>query len=33
MMDRAERHIPSYAKKLVDMYNKDGEIDQMVSIK
>ncbi|KAL0349079.1 UNVERIFIED_CONTAM: 7-hydroxymethyl chlorophyll a reductase, chloroplastic [Sesamum angustifolium] len=30
---RADRHIPSYAKKLVSMYNQNGEIDQMLSAK
>ncbi|KAL0388283.1 UNVERIFIED_CONTAM: 7-hydroxymethyl chlorophyll a reductase, chloroplastic [Sesamum radiatum] len=30
---RADRHIPSYAKKLVAMYNQNGEIDQMLSAK
>ncbi|XP_022849415.1 7-hydroxymethyl chlorophyll a reductase, chloroplastic isoform X1 [Olea europaea var. sylvestris] len=30
---RADRHIPSYAKKIVSMYNQNGEIDQMVSSK
>ncbi|KAK6130517.1 hypothetical protein DH2020_035726 [Rehmannia glutinosa] len=30
---RADRHIPSYAKKLVSMYNQNGEIDQMLSNK
>eukprot|EP00262_Sarcandra_glabra_P013668 TRINITY_DN3850_c0_g1_i2.p1 TRINITY_DN3850_c0_g1~~TRINITY_DN3850_c0_g1_i2.p1 ORF type:complete len:481 (-),score=54.92 TRINITY_DN3850_c0_g1_i2:161-1534(-) len=28
---RADRHMPSYAKKIVDMYNKNGEIDEMLS--
>ncbi|KAL6971173.1 7-hydroxymethyl chlorophyll a reductase [Sarracenia purpurea var. burkii] len=28
---RADRHMPSYAKKLVAMYNQNGEIDQMLS--
>ncbi|KAG9447694.1 hypothetical protein H6P81_013822 [Aristolochia fimbriata] len=27
---RAEQHVPSYAKKLVDMYNKDGEINRIL---
>ncbi|CAM6105722.1 unnamed protein product [Calypogeia fissa] len=27
---RAEEHIPSYAKKLVQMYNENGEIDSLV---
>ncbi|KAG8369745.1 hypothetical protein BUALT_Bualt14G0045700 [Buddleja alternifolia] len=31
--ERADRHMPSYAKKLVSMYNKNGEIDQMLSSK
>ncbi|KAL3620084.1 hypothetical protein CASFOL_034996 [Castilleja foliolosa] len=30
---RADRHIPSYAKKLVSMYNQNGEIDKMLSNK
>ncbi|XP_052189461.1 7-hydroxymethyl chlorophyll a reductase, chloroplastic [Diospyros lotus] len=30
---RASRHMPSYAKKIVSMYNKNGEIDQMLSRK
>ncbi|KAL2469565.1 7-hydroxymethyl chlorophyll a reductase [Abeliophyllum distichum] len=30
---RADRHIPSYAKKIVSMYNQNGEIDQMISAK
>ncbi|KAK4482512.1 hypothetical protein RD792_009671 [Penstemon davidsonii] len=30
---RADRHIPSYAKKLVSMYNQNGEIDQLLSNK
>ncbi|KAJ8490263.1 hypothetical protein OPV22_011984 [Ensete ventricosum] len=28
---RAERHIPSYAHKIVESYNKDGRIDEMLS--
>lgn len=28
---RADIHMPSYAKKIVDMYNKNGQIDQMLS--
>ncbi|XP_052477512.1 7-hydroxymethyl chlorophyll a reductase, chloroplastic isoform X3 [Gossypium raimondii] len=28
---RADRHIPSYAKKLVDAYNQNGVIDQMLT--
>ncbi|XP_042050644.1 7-hydroxymethyl chlorophyll a reductase, chloroplastic-like [Salvia splendens] len=28
--ERAEKHMPSYAKKLVSMYNQNGEIDQML---
>ncbi|XP_047951891.1 7-hydroxymethyl chlorophyll a reductase, chloroplastic [Salvia hispanica] len=31
--ERAEKHMPSYAKKLVSMYNQNGEIDQMLSNK
>lgn len=27
---RADRHVPSYAKKLVEMYNRTGEIDKML---
>jgi 7-hydroxymethyl chlorophyll a reductase len=27
---RADQHIPSYAKKLVSLYNKNGEIDKIV---
>ena len=30
---RADRHMPSYAKKIVDMYNKNGEIEKMLSNK
>lgn len=30
---RADRHMPSYAKKIVDIYNKNGEIDRMLSAK
>ncbi|XP_019094995.1 PREDICTED: 7-hydroxymethyl chlorophyll a reductase, chloroplastic [Camelina sativa] len=30
---RANRHMPSYAKKIVEMYNKNGQIDQMLSKK
>lgn len=30
---RADRHMPSYAKKIVDMYNKNGEIEKMLSEK
>ncbi|CAA0839954.1 7-hydroxymethyl chlorophyll a reductase-chloroplastic [Striga hermonthica] len=30
---RADRHIPSYAKKLVSLYNQNGEIDRMLSNK
>ncbi|XVF29231.1 hypothetical protein REPUB_Repub15cG0103200 [Reevesia pubescens] len=28
---RADRHIPSYAKKIVDAYNQNGQIDQMLN--
>lgn len=28
---RADKHMPSYAKKIVAMYNRNGEIDQMLS--
>ncbi|KAK9288510.1 hypothetical protein L1049_016969 [Liquidambar formosana] len=31
--ERADRHMPSYAKKIVDMYDKNGEISQMLSNK
>ncbi|XP_023909464.1 7-hydroxymethyl chlorophyll a reductase, chloroplastic isoform X1 [Quercus suber] len=31
--ERADRHMPSYAKKIVDMYNKHGEIEKMLSNK
>ncbi|KAJ9555625.1 hypothetical protein OSB04_010239 [Centaurea solstitialis] len=31
--ERADRHMPSYAKKLVAMYNEKGEIDQILSNK
>ncbi|CAM8902835.1 unnamed protein product [Rhodiola kirilowii] len=31
--ERANRHMPSYAKKLVEMYNQNGEIDQMLANK
>ncbi|KAK6929663.1 Coenzyme F420 hydrogenase/dehydrogenase beta subunit, C-terminal, partial [Dillenia turbinata] len=27
---RADTHMPSYAKKIVNMYNKDGQIDRMI---
>lgn len=27
---RADQHIPSYAKKLVSLYNKNGEIDKIL---
>lgn len=30
---RADRHMPSYAKKIVDMYNQNGEIEGMLSDK
>ncbi|EEF44323.1 7-hydroxymethyl chlorophyll a reductase, chloroplastic [Ricinus communis] len=30
---RAERHTPSYAKKIVEMYNQNGQIDQMLQNK
>lgn len=32
-MCRADKHMPLYAKKLVAMYNQNGEIDQMLSRK
>lgn len=31
--ERADRHMPEYAKKIVSMYNESGEIDQMLSKK
>ncbi|KAH9681437.1 7-hydroxymethyl chlorophyll a reductase [Citrus sinensis] len=30
---RADKHMPSYAKKIVEMYNQNGQIDQMLSSK
>lgn len=33
MGSRAGEHIPSYAKKLVSMYNENGEIDKLLSRK
>ncbi|ONI26908.1 hypothetical protein PRUPE_1G054400 [Prunus persica] len=30
---RADQHMPSYAKKIVDTYNKNGEIDRILSNK
>lgn len=30
---RADQHIPSYAKKIVDLYNQNGQIDGMLSRK
>ncbi|KAF5197058.1 7-hydroxymethyl chlorophyll a reductase protein [Thalictrum thalictroides] len=30
---RADRHMPSYAKEILDMYNQNGQIDQMLSDK
>ncbi|CDO99360.1 unnamed protein product [Coffea canephora] len=30
---RADRHLPSYAKKIVTIYNQNGEIDQMLLTK
>ncbi|CAA7015312.1 unnamed protein product, partial [Microthlaspi erraticum] len=30
---RADTHMPSYSKKIVEMYNKNGQIDQMLSEK
>ncbi|KAL2326002.1 hypothetical protein Fmac_025060 [Flemingia macrophylla] len=29
--ERADRHMPSYAKKIVDMYNQNGQIEKMLS--
>ncbi|KAJ0092734.1 hypothetical protein Patl1_25800 [Pistacia atlantica] len=31
--ERANQHMPSYAKKLVEMYNQNGQIDEMLSTK
>lgn len=31
--ERANSHMPSYSKKIVEMYNKNGQIDQMLSKK
>ncbi|XP_028773447.1 7-hydroxymethyl chlorophyll a reductase, chloroplastic [Neltuma alba] len=31
--ERADRHMPAYAKKLVDLYNQNGQIDEMLSNK
>ncbi|KAJ4914893.1 hypothetical protein Rs2_00443 [Raphanus sativus] len=31
--ERANNHMPSYSKKIVEMYNKNGQIDQMLSKK
>ncbi|XP_010243628.1 PREDICTED: 7-hydroxymethyl chlorophyll a reductase, chloroplastic [Nelumbo nucifera] len=31
--ERADKHMPSYAKKIVDMYNQNGKIDRMLSQK
>ncbi|CAJ2673727.1 7-hydroxymethyl chlorophyll a reductase, chloroplastic [Trifolium pratense] len=31
--ERADRHMPTYAKKIVEMYNKNGEIEKMLSEK
>ncbi|KAI9088970.1 hypothetical protein K1719_029249 [Acacia pycnantha] len=31
--ERADRHMPAYAKKLVDLYNQNGKIDEMLSNK
>lgn len=31
--DRADRHTPSYAKKIVESYNKNGQIDLMLQNK
>lgn len=28
---RADQHVPSYAKKLVAMYNQKGEIDELLA--
>jgi hypothetical protein len=30
---RADRHTPSYAKKIVESYNKNGQIDLMLQNK
>ncbi|KAI9073645.1 hypothetical protein K1719_044388 [Acacia pycnantha] len=29
----SDRHMPTYAKKLVDLYNQNGKIDEMLSNK
>ncbi|XP_058724327.1 7-hydroxymethyl chlorophyll a reductase, chloroplastic [Vicia villosa] len=31
--ERADRHMPTYAKKIVDLYNQNGQIDKMLSEK
>ncbi|XP_027189477.1 7-hydroxymethyl chlorophyll a reductase, chloroplastic isoform X2 [Cicer arietinum] len=31
--ERADRHMPSYAKKIVDLYNQNGQIEKMLSKK
>lgn len=30
---RADRHMPTYAKKIVDLYNQNGQIEKMISDK
>eukprot|EP00850_Spirogloea_muscicola_P006929 SM000034S12683 [mRNA] locus=s34:152784:158306:- [translate_table: standard] len=30
--ERADEHIPSYAKKLVSLYNRDGEVDDILAM-
>ncbi|KAF1898749.1 hypothetical protein Lal_00000651 [Lupinus albus] len=31
--ERADKHMPTYAKKLVDLYNQNGQIDEMLTNK
>ncbi|CAJ1967894.1 unnamed protein product [Sphenostylis stenocarpa] len=31
--ERADRHMPTYAKKIVEMYNQNGQIEKMLSDK
>ncbi|BAT96207.1 7-hydroxymethyl chlorophyll a reductase [Vigna angularis] len=31
--ERADRHMPTYAKKIVDLYNQNGQIEKMISNK
>lgn len=30
---RADKHMPKYAKKIVDLYNQNGQIEEMLSNK